>query len=83
MLSMKNITITLDEETAAWARVHAATQNMSLSRMIGEILQKQMRQSERYEAAMQRYLAKPAVALRRRGKRYPTREEVHERSRLR
>jgi len=34
---MKNVTITLDEETAAWARVHAAKQNMSVSRMIGEM----------------------------------------------
>jgi hypothetical protein len=80
---MKNVTITLDEDTAAWARVHAAQQNMSVSRMIGEMLQKQMRQSQRYEAAMHRYLAKPPVVLKRKGKGYPTREEVHERSRLR
>ena len=80
---MKNVTITLDEETAAWARVHAAKQDMSVSRMIGEMLQKQMRQSQRYEAAMHRYLAKPVVALKRKGKSYPTRAEVHERSRLR
>jgi hypothetical protein len=35
---MKNITITLDEETAAWARVYAAQRNMSLSRYVGEVL---------------------------------------------
>jgi hypothetical protein len=80
---MKNVTITLDEETAAWARIHAAQQNMSVSRMIGEMLQKQMEQSQRYETAMQRYLAKPPVVLKPKGNSYPTREKVHERSRLR
>jgi hypothetical protein len=29
---MKNITITLDPETAAWIRVQAAEKNMSVSR---------------------------------------------------
>src|SRR4029079_12497948 len=32
ILRMKNITITLDPETAAWVRVHAAEQNKSVSR---------------------------------------------------
>jgi hypothetical protein len=32
---MKNITITLDPETAAWVRVQAAEQNLSVSRFIG------------------------------------------------
>jgi hypothetical protein len=34
---MKNITITLDEKTAAWARKHAAERDMSLSRMTVEV----------------------------------------------
>ena len=36
---MKNITITLDEETAAWVRIQAAEQNKSVSRFVGEHLQ--------------------------------------------
>ena len=80
---MKNVTITLDEETAAWARVHAAKQNMSVSRMIGEMLQQRMRQLQEYENAMHRYLAKAPVALKRKGARYPVRDAIHERARLR
>ncbi|MCC6192961.1 MAG: hypothetical protein IT518_00710 [Burkholderiales bacterium] len=30
--NVKNVTITLNEEIVAWARVHAARQNMSVSR---------------------------------------------------
>ena len=74
---MKNITITLDEKTAAWARKHAAQLDMSLSRYIGRLLDKTMHQSREYELAMRRYLGrKPS----KRGARYPTREELHERS---
>jgi hypothetical protein len=35
---MKNVTISLDEETAAWARVEAAKAGKSLSRYVGDIL---------------------------------------------
>jgi hypothetical protein len=35
---MKNVTISMDEETAAWARVEAAKQGKSLSRYVGELL---------------------------------------------
>jgi hypothetical protein len=55
---MKNVTITLDKETAAWARVHAAQRNMSLSRFVGELLQQRMHESREYEEAMQRFLSK-------------------------
>lgn len=80
---MKNVTITLDEKTAAWARTHAAERKMSLSRYIGELLEKTMRQSREYDRAMKRYLARKPVVLRESGERYPTREELHERRRLR
>ena len=41
---MKNITITLDERTASWARVYAAERGKSISRLLGEILQERMRE---------------------------------------
>src|SRR5882762_7765411 len=44
-IQMKNITVTLDEETAAWARTYAAQQNKSLSRYLGELLNDTMRES--------------------------------------
>jgi len=80
---MKNVTITLDEKTAAWARVYAATHNTSVSRMVGEMLQQRMRESHEYEEAMRRFLGKTPVRLNRSGKRYPKREDLHVRSRIR
>ncbi len=80
---MKNATITLDEETAAWARVHAAQRNVSLSRFVGELLHQHMRESREYEEAMQRFLAEKPVKLKGPGERYLTREEAHDRPRLR
>lgn len=49
---MKNVTITLDSKTAAWARVYAARRNVSLSRFVGELLRERMRESREIE---QRY----------------------------
>ena len=80
---MKNVTITLDEETAAWARVHAAEQNMSLSRFVGNLLRLQMRESREYQEAMQRYLSSKIVIRLQPGERLPTREELHDRAALR
>ena len=80
---MKNVTITLDERTAAWARSHAAARDMSLSRYIGELLDKTMRESREYERAMRAYLERPASKLKKRGARYPTRDELHARNRIR
>jgi plasmid stability protein len=80
---MKNITITLDEKTAAWARVHAAKHNKSLSRLVGEMLHRQMLDSREYEQAMRRWLALKPVRLKGPRQRYPKREELYDRGRLR
>jgi hypothetical protein len=77
---MKNVTITLDEETARWARVHAAEKNVSLSRFVGELLRERMRQSREYELAMQRYLSRgPFKELTGPPEPYPKREELYDR----
>lgn len=80
---MKNITITLDEKTAAWARVHAAKHDKSVSRLVGEMLQAQMRESRDYDEAMRRWLAKKPCRFTKPGGRYPIREELHDRAGLR
>ena len=80
---MRNVTISLDEKTATWARKHAAEQNTSLSRFIGELVEKSMRQSREYEQAMHRYLARSPARLRKPGARYPSRDEVYDRTRIR
>lgn len=76
---MKNVTITLDKETAAWTRVHAAQRNLSVSRFVGEVLREHMRESREYEAAMKRYLALKPFPLTGPPQRYPKREELYDR----
>jgi len=80
---MKNVTITLDESTAAWARVYAAKHNKSVSRLVGEMLQARMREMREYEDAMRRFLARQPVRLKKAGARYPDRDAIHDRTRLR
>ena len=80
---MKNVTITLDEETAAWARIYAAKNNVSLSRYVGELLRDRMRESREYEEAMRGFLAQKPVKLKKPGGRYLTRDDANDRARLR
>ncbi len=79
---MKNVTITLDEETARWARIEAARQEMSVSSFIRMLLRDRMSGQVAYEAAMRRYLARePWIST---GEEpLPTREELHDRAGLR
>ena len=76
---MKNVTITLDEGTAAWARVHAAEQNMSLSRFVGEVLRERMRWSREYEEAYRAWREEKPFDLKGPWKPYPKREELYDR----
>lgn len=80
---MKNITITLDEQTAAWVRVYAAREGKSVSRLLGEILQQRMGELHSYDAAMRRYLAQKPVEFEWIDGRRPTREELNERGNFR
>jgi hypothetical protein len=76
---MKNVTITLDEEVARWARIKAAEQDTSVSRLVGEMLREKMLNEQSYHSSMRRYLSREPCRLSRRGARYPRREEIHER----
>jgi predicted AAA+ superfamily ATPase len=76
---MKNVTITLDEAVARWARIRAAERNTSVSRLVGELLQEKMRAEEDYRLAMEEYLARQPQVLKKAGARYPKRETLHER----
>ena len=79
ILVMKNVTITLDEETARWARIRAAEQNTSVSRLVGEMLRDQMRDDAAYCLAMQEYLGLEPKMLKSAGTGYPRRDDLHER----
>jgi hypothetical protein len=80
---MKNVTITLEEEVARWARIRAAELDTSVSRLVGEMLRERMLEEESYDAAGQDYLARDAVRLKPADAQYPTRDQLHERTRLR
>jgi len=80
---MKNITVTLDTETATWVRVKAAEKNMSVSRFLGELLQQEMKQRVSYQRAMERFLSKPPFNIRDPGEPLPKREELYDRPRIR
>ena len=53
---MKNVTVTMEDTVADWARMEAARRNTSVSRMIGELLAEKMRHDDSYERAMREEL---------------------------
>ena len=53
---MKNVTITMDDSVADWARLEAARRNTSVSRLVGELLAEKMRHDDTYERAMREAL---------------------------
>ncbi|MDH3320920.1 MAG: hypothetical protein OEO84_14695 [Betaproteobacteria bacterium] len=77
--AMKNLTITLDEETARLARVRAAKRDMSVSRYIGELLRRELRHDEEYEAAYRAWRAEKPFPLKGPPQPYPKREELYDR----
>jgi len=80
---MKNVTITLDEETARWARVQAARQNTSVSRMLGQVLQEMRDREEQRDTAAARFLGRPTQPLRDTDAPYPDRSSLYDRPLLR
>ena len=79
---MKNVTVTLDEEVARWARILAAREEKSVSRLLGDVLREKMLEERGYGAAMKAYLSRKAKPLKRSGG-YPSRDELHDRKNLR
>ncbi len=78
---MKNVTVTMEESVAEWARLEAARRNTSVSRLIGEMLAEKMRHDDAYERAM-----REALEFRTWGRStgpYLTDDEMYDRSRPR
>lgn len=78
---LRNVTVTLEEEVARWARIEAARKETSVSRLLGAILKERMLQNDRYQSAMRRALSRKAFP--RTESRYLSREEAHDRAGLR
>ncbi len=77
MARLRNMTITVDEEVARWARIRAAEENTSVSRLVGELLRREMRQRRRFERARRQFSAIRSGVIS--NEPYPTRETLHER----
>jgi len=78
---LRNITITLEEGIARWARIEAARRDTSVSRLLAGILKERMLEEDVYQAAMGRALERKPF-LKTQGQ-YLSREEVHDRARIR
>jgi hypothetical protein len=78
---LRNVTITLEEPVALWARLEAARQDTSVSQLLAGILKERMREKDSYEKSMRRFLARKPF-LKTDGK-YPKREEIYNRARVR
>jgi hypothetical protein len=72
------MTITVSEDAARWARLKAAEENTSVSKLVGRMLEDQMRQTDEYWRAYERVKrAEPIPGLD--ASKRMTREEAHER----
>ena len=75
---MKNVTVTMDDAVADWARMEAARRNTSVSRLLGEILADKMRRDDAYERAMREALEFKSFGASQ--GRYPNRDEIYDRA---
>ena len=75
---MKNVTVTLEDEVARWARMLAARHETSVSRILGRLLRERMEEDVGYEQSMRRFLSRYPVKLKRERTSYPSRESLHE-----
>ena len=75
---VKNVTISLDEELAHWARRKAADENTSVSKLVARLLDREMRASDGYWQAYEQW-KKLDIKLDASASERFTREEAHER----
>ena len=73
---MKNVTVTMEDSVADWARMEAARRNTSVSRLVGELLGEKMRHDDAYERAMNEWMQRN-VSYVSDGKPYPKRDEIY------
>lgn len=75
----QNITLSLDKSLIEKAKVISAKRNTSISKMIGEELQRMVESTEKYEAAKKRALSDLQAGYHLGGVITSSREELHER----
>jgi hypothetical protein len=75
---VKNITITLSEETAKWVRVWAAEQEKSVSAALAELVEEKRRDKLNRQEALARFFGGGLQVISD-GSCYPARKVLHER----
>jgi hypothetical protein len=80
-IKLRNVTVTLEETVAHWARMEAARMDTSVSRLLGSLLKERMLRDSSYDSAMHRALARKSFA--KSDGQYMSREEAHDRAGLR
>ncbi len=74
----RNVTIRISDEAALWARRKAAEENTSVSRLVGDMLERQMRLTDEYWKAFEHWKSGQPLGKGSARERL-SREEVHER----
>jgi hypothetical protein len=74
----RNVTIKISDETALWARRKAAEEDTSVSRLVGEMLEREMRLNDQYRRAFEHWKSVAPRAEKPADERM-SREEVHRR----
>jgi len=74
----KNVTIKISDQAALWARRKAAEENTSVSRLVGEMLERQMRLTDDYWKPFEHWKSNRPLAGAGAAQRM-SREAVHER----
>ncbi|EHR73256.1 hypothetical protein BurJ1DRAFT_4467 [Burkholderiales bacterium JOSHI_001] len=75
---MKNVTVTMEDSVADWARMEAARRNTSVSKLVGEMLAEKMRADDAYDRAMRDWLVRERT-WKSDGSAYPARESLYDR----
>ena len=75
----RNVTIKISEEAFLWARRKAAEENTSLSRLIGQMLERQMRLADEYWRAFEHWKSNRRPLAAKGAAERLGREELHER----
>jgi hypothetical protein len=74
---MRNVTISLSEDLARWARVEAAKAGKSLSRWLAEKLESERSRTNEQAAAVEWFLSLPKKRLLKPGEQLPTKDEIY------
>jgi hypothetical protein len=75
---MRNVTITLEENIAKWAKVWVVKHDSSLSRMLGNELKIKMKLDLDYDRAKESFLSKKPQLLSSPGDKYPSRDSLYD-----